>query len=264
MSENLKVTVLGCGSSGGVPRIGHDWGACDPAEPKNRRSRCSIMVQRGETTVLIDTSPDLRQQFLTADIDRLDGVLYTHDHADQSHGIDELRVVHLRHNRRIDIHADPATASTLRNRFGYYFGDNEDKGYPAILNLNLNRFDGPVTVDGPGGSIKAVPFPQDHGTVTSYGFRIGPFAYSSDVVGLPEESWEILDGVECWLVDALRYKPHPTHAHLDMTLEWIDRLKPKHAVLTNLNVDLDYQTLKAEVPDGVEPAYDGMVLEFQK
>ncbi len=262
MSENLKVTVLGCGSSGGVPRIGHDWGACDPAEPKNRRSRCSIMVQRGETTVLIDTSPDLRQQFLTADIDRLDGVLYTHDHADQSHGIDELRVVHLRHNRRIDIHADPATASTLRNRFGYCFGDNEDKGYPAILNLNL--FDGPVTVDGPGGSIKAVPFPQDHGAVTSYGFRIGPFAYSSDVVGLPEESWEILDGVECWLVDALRYKPHPTHAHLDMTLEWIDRLKPKHAVLTNLNVDLDYQTLKAEVPDGVEPAYDGMVLEFQK
>lgn len=261
MSDELVVTILGSGSSGGVPRIGNDWGACDPTEPRNRRRRCSILVQRNETNVLIDTSPDLREQLNDVDVDRLDAVLYTHDHADQSHGIDELRVVALRNQARVEMHADPVTAQTLRARFGYCFGDNAHMGYPAIANLSEFGSE-TILVDGPGGPIEAIPFPQDHGSVTSYGFRVGPVAYSSDLVDLPDESWEALAGVDCWIVDALRYKPHPTHAHLEKTLGWIERLKPKHAVLTNLHVDLDYQTLKAELPDGVEPAYDGMTIRF--
>ena len=267
MSQSkLKVTILGCGSSGGVPRAGNDWGACDPKEPKNRRSRCSILVQQmnaaGSTDVVVDTSPDFREQMLATGVRRLDAALFTHDHADQSHGIDDLRGYTFLMRRRIDVYFDEPTADTLTARFGYCFATPAGSQYPPILSANLitrpfKRF----TVDGPGGALEVQPFDQEHGQTRSLGFRFGPIAYTSDCNGLPEESFRALDGVECWIVDALRYTPHPSHAHLDMTLDWIKRVRPKRAVLTNLHIDLDYRTLKDTLPAGVEPAYDGMVIE---
>jgi phosphoribosyl 1,2-cyclic phosphate phosphodiesterase len=255
----LRATILGCGSSGGVPRIGNDWGACDPAEPKNRRRRCSLLVDRGGTSVLIDTSPDLREQLLDAGVMRLDAVLYTHAHADQAHGIDDLRALSYLMRRRIPTWADADTLDALSRRFSYCFHQAPDSGYPAILRGHV--IDGPLRVTGPGGVLDVIPFPQEHGGVISLGFRIGPLAYSSDVVGLPEESFAALEGVRCWIVDALRDTPHPTHAHVDLALEWIARLRPERAILTNLHVDLDYHDLRRRLPKGVEPAYDGMVIE---
>ena len=268
----LRITILGCGSSGGVPRIGGPggfWGACDPSEPKNRRRRCSILVERWQedaarkTIVLVDTSPDIREQLIDAGVDWLDGVLFTHDHADQSHGIDDLRMIAINRRRRVDVHMDSYTSETLMTRFGYCFQTPEGSAYHPILRAHLIKPGQPVTIEGEGGPIVALPFDQDHGEIRSLGFRFGPLAYSSDLVGLPEASFAALDGVTCWIVDALRYTPHPTHAHVDLALQWIARVKPPQAVLTNLHVDLDYQTLKRELPAGVEPAYDRMVFEFE-
>ena len=262
MSGKLKVTVLGCGSSGGVPRIGGHWGACDPNEPKNRRSRCSLLVERGETAVLVDTSPDLREQLLRTGKDWLDGVLFTHDHADQTHGIDDLRALLINRRRRVDVYMDAPTAATLTTRFGYCFATLEGSQYPPILNARrLDAYE-TVTIEGQGGRIDALPFLQNHGDVHSLGFRFGPLAYSSDLVGLPEESFAALEGIKVWIVDALRYRPHPSHAHVGLALEWIARLKPRRAILTNMHIDLDYATLKAELPPGVEPAYDGLSFEL--
>ncbi len=263
----LQIRILGCGSSGGVPRIGNDWGACDPAEPRNRRSRCSILIRHWDpgaaepTLVLIDTSPDMRDQLLAARVDRLDAVILTHEHADQCHGIDDLRALVIRHRRRMPVHMDQTTANAVLRRFDYCF---EGAGsYPAILEGLVDLKDGQaVRIGGPGGEIEFLPLAQDHGNdQASLGFRIGMFAYCNDVVRLPETSLDRLSGLDTLLVDALRYKPHPTHAHLERTLGWIARLKPKRAVLTNLHVDMDYATLKRELPAGVEPAYDGMVIE---
>jgi phosphoribosyl 1,2-cyclic phosphate phosphodiesterase len=264
----LRVTILGCGASGGVPRLGPDWGAADPAEPKNRRRRCSILVERigrdGERTiVLVDTSPDLREQLLDAGVGRLDGVLYTHDHADQSHGIDDLRVIAYRMQSRVDVYADDATIESLLDRFGYCFNQREDSPYPAILRHRPIR--GPLqsfAVQGPGGALHVLPFDLDHGTCRSLGFRFGPVAYSPDAVGVPEQSFAALAGLECWIVDALRYKPHPTHANVETALGWLGRVEPRRGVLTNMNVELDYAGLSRELPPGVVPAHDGMVLEF--
>jgi phosphoribosyl 1,2-cyclic phosphate phosphodiesterase len=264
MSDGLEAVILGSGYSGGVPRADGLWGACDPAEPKNRRTRCSLLVRRrsagGETAVLVDTSPDLRLQTASAGATRLDAVLYTHDHADQAHGIDDLRAFFLNSGRRVPCYMDAPTRRNLARRFGYVFeGEN---GYPPVADLlDLPPFGEPWTVDGPGGAIPVTGFDQDHGVVRSLGFRFGSIAYSSDVVDLPPESFEILAGVDTWIVDALRWKPHPTHAHVARALEWIDRIRPRHAVLTNLHHDLDYNALAAELPEGVEPAYDGMVLQ---
>jgi phosphoribosyl 1,2-cyclic phosphate phosphodiesterase len=264
MSAGLKVTILGSGSSGGVPRIGGkdgagEWGACDPKEPKNRRRRCSLLVERGATQILVDCSPDMRDQLIDARVSRLDAVFITHDHADQCHGLDDLRMVAQNMMRRVQVHADENTLRTLTTRFGYCFKGHDSAAYPAILDGHLiSRPFKPIAVDGKGGAIEVVPFDQDHGLMTSLGFRFGPVAYSSDVVGLDDKAFEVLSGVEVWIVDALRYKPHPTHAHVEMALSWIARVKPKRAILTNLHIDLDYQTLKRELPEGVEPAYDGM------
>lgn len=270
MSAHLEITILGCGSSGGVPRIGGpdgagDWGACDPREPKNRRRRCSILVRRksghGETAVLVDTAPDLREQLIDARATHLDGVLITHDHADQLHGIDDLRALVLGMRKRIDVYSDHPTLAGIRRRFGYVFERPEGSDYPSILNAReipepFRAFE----IVGAGGPIPVTPFEQEHGRVRSLGFRFGRVAYSSDVSGLPEETFAALGGVECWIVDALRYTHHPTHANVETALSWIARVKPKRAVLTNLHHDLDYETLAAELPPGVEPAYDGMVL----
>jgi phosphoribosyl 1,2-cyclic phosphate phosphodiesterase len=267
----LDVRILGCGSSGGVPRLGADdkpsWGACDPANPKNRRSRCSLLVRRksagGETRILIDTAPDLREQLLAANIGQLDGVLITHDHADQLHGMDDLRVVTMNKKQRLDVWTDHNAMPGMMGKFGYCFEQPPGSDYPPILNAHqIPEPFVPFEIDGAGGAIPVLAFGQRHGRIRSLGYRLGPVAYSPDVDGLDEAAFAALAGVECWIVDALRYKPHPSHAHLERTLEWIARVKPRRAVITNMHVDIDYETLKRELPPGVEPAYDGMTLTF--
>ena len=265
----LEVRILGCGSSGGVPRLGEGapyWGACDPANPKNRRSRCSVLVTRwekGETRVLVDTSPDLREQLLAAKIGRLDGVLITHDHADQLHGLDDLRVITLNMRRRLDLWSDRRGLEGVMKKFGYCFETPVGSDYPPILNAHeIAEPFAPFELAGAGGTVPVLAFGQRHGRIRSLGYRFGPVAYSSDVDGLDDEAFAALAGVECWIVDALRYTPHPSHANLAQALEWIARVKPKRAILTNMHVDLDYERLKRELPPGVEPAYDGMVLSF--
>lgn len=261
----LRVTILGCGSSGGVPRATGDWGVCDPNEPKNRRTRCGLLLQkwRGEaggpeqaTTVLIDTPPELREQLATAQPSHLDAVLISHDHADQVAGFDDIRAFFLKHRRVIPTWIDEPTRRTFMRRFDYAF--ESQSGYPAIARVAGHLAPlVPVTIDGPGGELEILPLEQNHGFSSSLGFRFGDAAYSNDVVAMPETTWERLNGLSLWIVDALRDKPHPTHAHVDLALEWITRAKPRHAVLTNMHIDLDYQELRARLPRGVEPAYDG-------
>ena len=260
----LRFTILGCGSSGGVPRLGGDWGDCDPANPKNRRRRCSLLVQRtgvdGTTTVLIDTSPDMRDQLLEAGIGALDAVVYTHSHADHMHGIDDLRQITYRLRARIPVWADGPTQDALLSRFGYAFVQPKGSPYPPIL--DLHTINGPFAVTGAGGPIDLTPFRADHGATEALGFRIGPLAYLPDAVDIPEESWPHLEGLDCWVVDALRRKPHPTHAHLALTLDWIARARPARAVITNMHIDLDHAALCAELPPHIRPAHDGMILTF--
>ncbi|HEX4272886.1 MAG TPA: MBL fold metallo-hydrolase [Rhizomicrobium sp.] len=265
----LEVRILGCGSSGGVPRLGEGapyWGACDPENPRNRRSRCSILVTRrekGETRVLVDTAPDLREQLLAAKIGRLDGVLITHDHADQLHGMDDLRVITLNMKRRLDLWSDRYGLDGVMQKFGYCFQTPPGSDYPPILNAHeIPEPFVPFEVAGAGGAVPVLAFGQSHGRIRSLGYRFGPVAYSPDVDGLDDDAFAALDGVECWIVDALRHTPHPSHAHLERTLEWIARVKPKRAILTNMHVDMDYAALLRELPPGVEPAYDGMTVTF--
>lgn len=261
---SLRFTILGCGSSGGVPRLGGDWGDCDPGNPKNRRRRCSLLVERetrqGTTQVLIDTSPDMREQLLDAGIATLDGVVYTHSHADHMHGIDDLRQIVFNLRRRLPVWADGPTQEALLSRFGYAFIQPEGSPYPPIL--DLHTIDGPVTIDGAGGAISLTPFRAEHGSMDALGFRIGPLAYLPDVVAIPPESWPHLKGLDCWILDALRRKPHPTHAHLALSLDWIAQAAPRRAILTNMHVDLDHATLCAELPAHVTPAHDGMSITY--
>lgn len=260
----LHVTILGCGSSGGVPRIGGDWGACDPTNPKNSRRRCSLLLTRedagGTTRVLIDTSPDLRMQLLDAGVGALDGVVYTHPHADHVHGIDDLRMIVFNIGKRLQVWADPATTEALLSRFGYAFVQPRGSSYPPIL--ELNTLDGPLRITGAGGPIDITPFAVTHGNIEAQGLRVADVAYMPDVSDIPDKAWEHLHGLDCWIVDALRRKPHPTHAHLDQTLGWIARARPRLAVLTDMHVDLDFDTLEAETPANVTPAHDGMTLSF--
>jgi phosphoribosyl 1,2-cyclic phosphate phosphodiesterase len=260
----LEFTILGCGSSGGVPRADGNWGACDPENPKNRRRRCSLLVRRlsdagrdQQTTVLVDTSPDLVWQTSGAEARRLDGVLMTHDHADQAHGIDDIRAFALRQRALVPVWMDQGTERTMRHRFGYIF--EGQGGYPAIgLARRLPPHGHGFRIEGPSGEIPVTSFDQDHGEIRSVGYRFGNVAYSSDVAQLPEASFEGLEGLDVWIVDALRETLHPSHAHLGRTLEWIERVKPRRAILTNMHVDLDYEALRARLPEGVEPAYDGL------
>ncbi len=261
----LRVTILGCGSSGGVPRLGGQWGACDPTNPRNARRRCSILVERLEndtaTRVLIDSSPDMRAQLLDAGTGLLDAVIYTHAHADHVHGLDDLRMIVFNRRARLPVWADTATATSLTTRFGYAFLQPPGSMYPPILDLRL--IEGAFEVEGPAGPIPFLPLPVQHGRTEALGFRFHDIAYIPDVSDIPEPTWDHLAHLDTWLVDALRYAPHPTHAHLALTLEWIDRAKPRHGVLTNLHNDLDYATLAAETPAHVTPAHDGMVLDFE-
>jgi phosphoribosyl 1,2-cyclic phosphate phosphodiesterase len=212
--------------------------------------------------VLVDTSPDMRAQLLAANIGTLDAVLYTHDHADQTHGIDDLRVVAGNKRARVDVYMDAPTEAALKSRFRYCFETPAGSSYPPILNAHRIEPFVPVRIEGEGGPIEALPFDQEHGEIRSLGFRFGPVAYSSDVSGLSSQSFAALEGIECWILDALRYRAHPTHAHVERALEWIARVAPRRAILTNLHVDLDYRTLARELPQGVEPAYDGLCFEY--
>ena len=261
----LRFTILGCGSSGGVPRLGGNWGDCDPENPRNTRTRCSMLVERegpeGTTQVLIDSSPDLRQQLLRAGVGHLDAVVYTHQHADHVHGLDDLRMIVFNRRARLPVWADGPTQEALLGRFGYAFVQPEGSAYPPIL--DLFTIDGPVTIDGAGGAVTLAPFEVEHGSISSLGFRIGDLAYLPDVSEMTGEAWEAVEGLDCWVLDALRRTPHPTHVHLERALEWIARAAPRRAVLTNMHIDLDYATLKAETPPHITPAYDGMVIEYE-
>ncbi len=257
----LAFTLLGSGSSGGVPRGDGDWGACDPQEPRNRRTRCSALVRhrgpQGETVIVIDTSPDLRSQMLAAEVKRVDAVLYTHDHADQTHGIDDLRVFAMRQRQRIPAWMDAQTKRALTRRFDYIF--TSIQGYPAILEAKtLPPFGQAWGITGQGGTIPVVTFEQAHGPIRSVGYRLGGLAYSSDVSDLDETALDAIRGCQVWIVDALRYTPHPTHAHLDKALGWIADVGVPRAILTNLHIDLDYRTLQQQLPDGVEVGFDGL------
>jgi phosphoribosyl 1,2-cyclic phosphate phosphodiesterase len=262
---SLRATILGCGSSGGVPRLGAMWGACDPRNPKNRRRRCGLLVERlghgRHTTVLVDTSPDLREQLLSVRAEALDGVLYTHDHADHTHGIDDLRGLVYAMKRRIDVWGDAPTLASIERRFEYCFATPPGSNYAPILNAHALEPSSPVRIEGPTGPIEAVPIPQIHGDAGSLGFRFGGLAYSPDLSDVPEASVELLQGLDVWIVDALRFTPHPSHFSVKQALEWIERLRPKRAILTHMTTDLDYEALKRELPEGVEPAYDNMVVE---
>lgn len=256
----MKITVLGCGPSSGVPTIIGDWGKCDPENPKNRRRRPSILLEQDDTRVLVDTSPDIMAQLLDAETREIDAVLYTHDHADHVMGIDDLRVIRRHMGRNIDVYADPATLDRLQQRFGYLFSGIQDPEdlYRPILDPHV--IDGPIDI----GPFKAIlPIEQDHGICPSLGFRFGSFAYSTDVVALPQSSLDALKGVEVWVVDCLRDgEPHPTHANLDQTLAWIEEVNPRQAFLTHMNFQADYEAMRQACPDGVTPAYDGMVIEL--
>jgi phosphoribosyl 1,2-cyclic phosphate phosphodiesterase len=261
---SLDVTILGCGSSAGVPRVGTGWGACDPANPKNRRGRCSILVERsgpeGTTTVLVDTSPDLREQLLASNTTRLDAALITHDHADHTHGIDDLRPVAGLMRRRIPVYADASTGAVLKARFGYCFEAPPGSDYPPILDWRPVRAGTGIVIDGPGGQLTAMPFRMIHGSTDATGFRFADIAYAPDVNRMPAESLDYLNGLDLLIVDALRDAPHPSHFTVSEALDLIEQVRPKRAVLTNLATDLDYEALRSRLPRNVEPSYDGMRL----
>ncbi len=269
MSGTLEAVILGSGSSGGVPRADGNWGACDPNNRRNWRSRCSLLVRRcpeggGEaaTTAVVDAAPEFRLQCAAAGVRRLDGLLLTHDHADQCHGIDDIRAFALKQRQRIACWMDEATRASMMRRFGYVF---EGAGsYPAIADMHVTPPHGESwQVDGPSGRIPVITFEQAHGEIMTLGYRFGSIAYSSDVIDLPEASFAALRDLDLWIVDALRYTPHPTHAHVDKALAWIERVKPRRAILTNMHVDLNYAELARRLPPGVEPAYDGLRLRVE-
>lgn len=239
--------------------VGPDWGACDPENPRNRRRRVAIAVELGATRVLVDTPPELREQCLDAAIDHIDGVIYTHAHADHSHGIDDLRGFNIHQESGLPVFADTETLHNLKERFGYAFDDGSGNGPKRFWyrpRLVPNEISGAFSV----GSIDVSPFVQQHGRNLTLGLRFGAFAYSTDVDSLSDQAFDALQGIDTWLVDCIRYNPSKGHAHLELTLSWIHRLKPRRAILTHMSKDLDYEELLARLPKGVEPAYDGMVI----
>ena len=266
MSAELEITILGCGSSGGVPRIGNDWGSCDPRNPKNRRRRCSILVRRigegGVTTVLIDTGPDMREQLLDAGVDHVDAVLYTHAHADHLHGIDDLRMFAIRERRRIPVYMDAETSRRSREAFGYCFETPPGSSYPPILDEFRLVKDVETVISGQGGDIRFLPIEVHHGDIDALGFRFDDVAYLPDVSGIPEEAVTRFAGLRLWIIDALRRTQHPSHFSLADALGWIADLQPAQAILTNLHNDMDHAALTQELPRGVIPAHDGMVLRL--
>lgn len=265
----LKVTILGCGSSGGVPRSDGNFGVCDENEPKNYRTRCSILVEKfysnnEKTTVLIDTSPDLRQQTLAAKVKSIDAILYSHDHADQTHGIDDIRPFVYSNRKLIPTYFNQATADSLISRFSYIFKGYEKQNYPPLLIPNIfPNYGEIISIKGDGGSIDFMPIKLIHGDIECAGFRFGDIAYCNDVNEIPTESLEELKNLDVLIIDCLRFIKHPTHAHFDKTMEWVDLLKPKKTILTNMHIDMDYNHLISILPPNVLPAYDQMVVVYE-
>jgi phosphoribosyl 1,2-cyclic phosphate phosphodiesterase len=264
----VTLTILGCGSSAGVPRPALGWGDCDPTNPKNRRRRCSMMAEResehGITRVVIDTSPDLREQLIDAQVYHIDAVFLTHEHADQTHGIDDLRSVVLHQRRRIPFYLNAATGKDILPRFSYCFVSPEGSDYPPILEQKSIEAGESRTIDGPGGALTLAPFLVQHGNIPALGYRIGNTAYTPDLNDIPEESWPALEGLDLWIVDGLRYTQHPSHFSINDALRWRDRFKPKRTVITNMTADVDYEAIRQSLPDGVVPAYDGMRLVVEQ
>jgi len=263
---SLVLTILGCGSSAGVPRPALGWGACDPSNPRNRRLRCSMMAERtspdGLTRVIVDTSPDLREQLINACVDHIDAVFLTHEHADQTHGIDDLRSVVMHQRRRIPIYLNASTAKDIDLRFSYCFRSPPGSDYPSILDRCSVEAGDTKTIDGKGGAITLSAFTVQHGNIPALGYRIANAAYTPDVNDIPRESWPSLEGLDLWIIDGLRYAKHPSHFNVDDALFWIGRFEPKHAIITNMHADLDYETLKGQLPSNVIPAIDGMRIEI--
>ncbi|MEP3280561.1 MAG: MBL fold metallo-hydrolase [Stappiaceae bacterium] len=260
----LEFTILGCGSSGGVPRVGNVWGACDPNNPKNRRLRCALLVRRfgpnGSTTALIDTGPDVREQLVRTEVGALDGVIYTHSHADHLHGIDDLRQIAISMRQRVPVYMDEPTSKRAHEAFEYCFVSPPGSNYPPILEEYAIKCGTPVIVRGAGGIISFMPYMVHHGEIDALMFRIDNVLYTPDVKSIPKESLPALDGLDTWIVDALRRTPHPSHFSLDDAVSWIHRANPARAIITNMHTDMDYQELCEELPDGIEPAYDGLVI----
>ncbi len=264
----LSLTILGCGSSAGVPRPALGWGACDPKNPKNRRRRCSLLAERKEdggiTRVLIDTSPDLREQLIDANVDHIDAVFLTHEHADQTHGIDDLRSVVLHQRKRIPVYLNRSTAEHILLRFSYCFVSPPGSGYPPILDHHAIEAGESRTVEGKGGPVTLSAFNLEHGSISALGYRIGDAAYTPDVNDIPQASWPFLENLDLWIIDGLRYTGHPSHFSVNDALSWINRFRPRRAVVTNMHSDLDYDVLRQSLPPHVVPAYDGMRLTLEQ
>ena len=263
--SDTTITILGCGSSGGVPRIGNDWGRCDPQNPKNLRNRCSILITKvgkkgGKTNVLIDTSPDLRNQLNSSNTNHLDGVLYTHPHADHIHGFDDLRAIAINTRERVNVWADKPTSNMLLKRFTYCFETPKGSDYPPILNLTQINLNEEIVIDGAGGELRILPFKVNHGRIDSLGFRVDNAAYIPDTNGIPDESLYALKNLDVWVIDALRETNHPSHFSFSETLDWISKIAPKQAFITNMHVDLDYKYVADNSPENVHPCYDGMTI----
>lgn len=258
----MRVTILGSGSAGGVPMIGNQWGACDPSNPKNRRRRASILVEDADAALLVDTGPDVREQLIDAGVMRLDAILYTHTHADHTHGIDEIRALNRLQRAIIDAYGTENDIRFLMNKFSYIFDPpGKYKGkiafYKPCLDAHVLTHGTPLNIAG----IPVLPFEQDHGFMISTGYRFGPIAYTTDAVDLPESAFEALNGIDTWIIGCLQHEPHPTHAHLSRILEWIDRVGPRRAILTHLSMRIDYDELTAQLPDNIVAGYDGMAVE---
>jgi len=264
----LRLTILGCGSSAGVPRPALGWGACDPNNPKNRRRRCSLLVERisdqGVTRVVIDTSPDLREQLIDAQVDHIDAVFLTHEHADQTHGIDDLRSVVLHQRRRIPLYLNASTGDHILLRFSYCFVSPPGSDYPPILDQHGIESGESRRIEGKGGALTLSAFIMQHGNIPALGYRIADAAYTPDVNDIPPSSWPYLENLDLWIIDGLRYAPHPSHFSISDALSWIERFKPRRAVITNMHADADYEAVRAILPDGVVPAYDGMRLVLER
>jgi phosphoribosyl 1,2-cyclic phosphate phosphodiesterase len=264
----LTLTVLGCGSSAGVPRPALGWGACDPSNPKNRRRRCSLLAEQtsdnGITRIVIDTSPDLREQLIDANVDHIDAVFLTHEHADQTHGIDDLRSVVMHQRRRIPVYLNRSTADHILLRFSYCFVTPPGSEYPPILEHHAIEAGESRIVEGKGGALTLSAFILRHGKIPALGYRIGDAAYTPDLSDIPDESWPFLKDLDLWIIDGLRYAGHPSHFSVNDALAWIDRFKPRRAVITNMHSDLDYEVLRQSLPEGVIPAFDGMRLTLEQ
>ncbi|QLF70474.1 MBL fold metallo-hydrolase [Peteryoungia desertarenae] len=264
MSSYRRFTILGCASSPGVPRINGDWGNCDPNNPRNRRTRASFLIEQigpdgGKTVVVVDTGPDFREQMIRAQVETVDATFFTHAHADHVHGIDDLRGYFITAKRPIPIYAEPYTMERIEQGFGYCLKTPPGSSYPPIVEPRIIQdLDQPIHIDGAGGVIEILPLVQQHGDIISLGLRIGNVAYCCDVSDFPAKTIERLSGLDVLIIDALQYRPHPSHLSLDQALQWIERCGPKRAFLTHMHTPLDYDTVMAQTPAHVEPAYDGL------